>query len=67
MPQVKLISPITRQESAKSELPPIAGYLPIQADQQTPNANQIRIYQPHSEKKKSGSWWRYSLTKGSLA
>lgn len=67
MPQVKLISPITRQEIRKIELPPIAGYLPIQRISRTPTPTRFGYIPASFREKKSGSWWRYSLTKGSLA
>ena len=64
MPQVKLISPITRQEIRKIR---VAGYLPIQRISRTPTPTRFGYIPASFREKKSGSWWRYSLTKGSLA
>ena len=66
MPQVKLISPITRQEIRKIRVAAYCRVSSNSADQQNSYANQIRVPASFREKK-SGSWWRYSLTKGSLA
>lgn len=67
MPQVKLISPITRQEIRKIRVAAYCRVSSNSADQQNSYANQIRVYTPSFRGKKSGSWWRYSQMKGSLA
>ena len=67
MPQVKLISPITRQEIRKVRVAAYCRVSSNSADQQNSYANQIRVYTSLIQRKKIGNWWRYSLTKGSLA
>ena len=67
MPQVKLISPITRQEIHKIRVAAYCRVSSNSADQQNSYTNQIRVYTSLIQRKKSGNWWRYSLTKGSLA
>ncbi len=68
MPQVKLISPITRQEIRKIRVAAYCRVSSNSADQQNSYANQIRVYTSLIQrKKKSGNWWRSSRMKGSLA
>ena len=56
MPQVKLISPITRQEIRKIRVAAYCRVSSNSADQQNSYANQIPgIYQPHSEEKRVGA------------
>src|SRR5699024_11590496 len=54
MPQVKLISPITRQEIRKIRVAAYCRVSSNSADQQNSYANQIRVYTSLIQRKKEG-------------
>lgn len=59
--------PSPGRKFTKFELPPIAGYHPIRLISRTPTPTRSGSIPASFREKKSGNWWRYSLTKGSLA
>lgn len=67
MPEVRLITPITRQNTKKMQVAAYCRVSSNSADQLNSYAAQIRAYKNASEHATIGNWWTSSPMKGSLA
>lgn len=67
MPEVRLITPITRQSTKKMQVAAYCRVSSNSADQLNSYAAQIRAYKNASEHATIGNWWTSSPMKGLLA